>query len=160
MPLKLNVGVSRKLGQPDYGSLGASCHIEVELPQELLERDLEGFHVRVRDAYIAAHQAVHDELDRLQGQARSPRPLGGPNGHAGCPGDTAPRPRSETPIRSNGRPRKSATARQLAAIEALARRGGADLDALLAELGVERPEALSLAQASALIDTLKAAEAL
>ena len=35
MPLKLNVGVSRKVGLPDYCSAGASCNVEVELDSGL-----------------------------------------------------------------------------------------------------------------------------
>src|SRR5436309_11108475 len=66
MPLTLNVGVSRKMGLPDYGSIGASCNLEMELDAGLLERDLDGFHARIRGAYVAAHQAVHDEMARLQ----------------------------------------------------------------------------------------------
>ncbi len=31
MALKLNVGVSRKVGLPDYGSVGASCNLELEI---------------------------------------------------------------------------------------------------------------------------------
>ena len=42
MPMKLNVGVSRKIGLPDYGSVGASCNLELELDSSLLERDLDG----------------------------------------------------------------------------------------------------------------------
>ena len=64
--MKLNVGVSRKVGLPDYGSVGASCNLELEMDSGQLERDLDGFQARVRDAYVAAHQAVHDELARLQ----------------------------------------------------------------------------------------------
>ena len=30
MPLKLNVSVSKKIGQPDFGSLGAVCGVELE----------------------------------------------------------------------------------------------------------------------------------
>ena len=66
MPMKLNVGVSRKVGLPNYGSVGASCNLELELDATLLERDLNAFHTQIRGAYMAAHQAVHDELARLQ----------------------------------------------------------------------------------------------
>ena len=31
MPLTLNVGLSKQIGQPDYGSLGASRNVQVEL---------------------------------------------------------------------------------------------------------------------------------
>jgi hypothetical protein len=64
--LKVNLGVIRKAGQPDYGSVGASYHLELEIDAGLLERDLDGFLARVRSAYVAVHQAVHDELARLQ----------------------------------------------------------------------------------------------
>jgi hypothetical protein len=62
MPLKLNVGLSRKIGQPDYGSLGASCHLEVELDQSLVFHDLDGLHERIKNVFAACRQAVSDEL--------------------------------------------------------------------------------------------------
>jgi hypothetical protein len=58
MPLKLNVGLSKKVGLPDYGSLGASCHVEVELEGSLIHHDLESFQRHVKNAYVACHQAV------------------------------------------------------------------------------------------------------
>jgi len=72
--LKLNVGVSRKVGLPDYGSVGASCNVELEVDLSLIDRDLDAFHARVRDVYVAAHQAVHDELARLQAPSSHRRP--------------------------------------------------------------------------------------
>ena len=50
MPLKLNVGTCKKIGQPHYGSLGASCNVEIELDQSLLFDDLDAFQERVMHA--------------------------------------------------------------------------------------------------------------
>jgi hypothetical protein len=93
MPLKLSVGLCKKIGQPDYGSLGASCHVEVELDGSLLDNDLERWHQHVRRAYVACAQAVNDELARLDrvGQANgdpSARNVtAGPQNHASSNGD-------------------------------------------------------------------------
>ncbi len=161
MPMKLNVGVSRKVGMPDYGSVGASCNLEMELDSGLLEKDLDGFHARIRGAYVAAHQAVHDELARLQVSV-----------------DTSaerPSPRHATTLARNGdaveerngssghaqvdqsRGQKPATPSQVKAILAISRRQNTKLGELLQqEYGVDRPEDLTIRQASDLIDLLKA----
>jgi hypothetical protein len=153
--LKLTVGVSRKLGLPGYSSVGASCALELELDAGLLESDLDAFHGRVRSAYVAAHQAVHDELARLQGPPRA-TPSGGdesaePSNRNGSSGGSNGRPPQPRPPAS-----RPATAGQARVIVSLARRRGADLGVLLREgFAVDRPEDLSLAQASALIDRLR-----
>jgi Protein of unknown function (DUF1018) len=159
MPLKLNVGVSKKVGLPDYGSAGATCNLELELDAYLLETDLDGFHQRVRSAYVAAQQAVHDELSRLQSPAAPPssaeirraahdRPAHR-NGQAAS---------SSRPAANRTRPSRPATTNQVRAIQTIARRLNADLDGLLREeFGVERLEDLSMSEASRVIDDLKAA---
>jgi len=165
VPLRLNVGVSREVALPDYRSVGASCNLELEVDAGLLERNLDAFHARVRDVNVAAHQAVHDELARLHAGAQA-----GPPEHPRDdprPDDRATRGRPETngrrvdPPRGGGDRRPSAraaTAKQVAALVALARRAGADLEGLLHDqCGVARPEELTLAQASRAIDLLKAA---
>ena len=140
MSMKLTIGVARKLGQPRYGSLGASCGVELELELDgsALRGDPAEFHRRVRLAYDACARAVDEELRRLQA---------GPDGPGGCGDryDGGPSP-----------PRQPATAAQVRALGRLAARRGLDLDALAAErFGVDGPEELSVAEASRLIDELK-----
>ncbi len=159
MPLKLNVGVSKKVGLPEYSSAGAMCNLEFELESGLLA-DLAGFHEKVRDAYVACHQAVNDELARLRGQSATPvaAPVATSNGlgHRNGTGPHADGAHARTGGRD--RPPKPATPGQVKAIYAIGRARRADLEGLLRDdYGVGRPEELSLAQASGLIDSLKAA---
>jgi hypothetical protein len=136
MPLKLSVGVSRKLGQPGYGSLGAACGVEVELDPGLLHDDPEEFDRRARSAYVACARAVDAELARLA--APSARPAV----HEDHP--DADRP---------GR-----TPRQLRALGAIARSRGVEPDDLLAGHGLDAGT-VSAADASRLITELRGAMA-
>ena len=58
MPMTLNVGLSKKIGQPNYGSLGCSCNVQVELPANLVFDDPETFHRQVKNAYLACSNSA------------------------------------------------------------------------------------------------------
>jgi hypothetical protein len=61
MTIKINVGVNKKIGLPDYGSAGGHCNIEIEADNSVLN-DAEEFLQRVRDAYEVARMSVEEEL--------------------------------------------------------------------------------------------------
>ena len=86
MPLTLNVAISKKQGLPDYGSIGATCGLNVEVDGSLLDNDLDGLQRRIQMAYTACSQAVNDELVRLQGNGEPAAANGhvrsNGNGHA------------------------------------------------------------------------------
>ncbi len=156
MPLTLNVGIARKLGQPGYSSIGASCHLEVELENGLLG-DPEGLQGKIRQAYRACARAVQQELDRqTTSEATEPTPSNPEPADRNGRNQDADRPNNRL-NQGRRRPVRPASSAQVQAIRAIAHDHGADLAGLLNdEYGVGRAEELSSAQASKLIDTLKA----
>jgi len=66
MPLKINVGLSKKIGLPEFSSVGASCNVEFETDHTLLQEDPDKFHQRAQNAFSACRQAVEGELARHQ----------------------------------------------------------------------------------------------
>ena len=152
MPLTLNVGVSKKIGQPDYGSLGASCHVEVELDAGLLSGEPELFQQRVRQAYAACCQAVNDELawhqnGSVQNNGSSNGPAASANGSSNNSHNSNPNRRSKA---------RPATSSQVRALNAIAERQRLNLANVLAErFQIQTADELSITEASELIDELK-----
>lgn len=75
MAIKANIGVSRKLGMPEYSSIQASCNLEIELDVRMLDDDPDAFSDRIRHYYGLAQRAVDEELERLRtGRTAAPAP--------------------------------------------------------------------------------------
>lgn len=154
MPMKLNVGLSRKVGEPNYGSRGASVNLELELDSSLVGEP-ERLRDRIRQLYQLAKASVDEELN---GNGHHPSERGGDgsdgfdryrvagngngNGHSG-----------------NGHGPRRATSSQVKAIHAIAGRNRIDVTRLVQDrFSVQRPDDLSISDASTLIDELKAAQ--
>lgn len=150
MPFTMNLGLSKKVGLPDYGSLGASCHVELEIDGESLSHDPKQFHEQARAVYAACSRAIEDELARqLSTQAtpsvvRDPARNGLSNGHEASGRLTGGQP---------------ASAKQLAYIDQLAGQikglGSSQLAGLARRLSGKTVAELSSLEASSLIDALK-----
>jgi len=162
--LKLNVGISKKIGLPDYGSLGTTCNVEVEVDGRLIFDDLEAFHQKVRQAYVACAQAVNDELARQQGSTSQTES----QTHDASPTDTGSDTPPATPsttngngnVHRNGTNASGASQKQLNYANELAGQinglGARRLEALANKMFGKPIAGLSSLDASGLIDTLKA----
>ena len=59
--IKLNAGFSRKTGEPNYGSRGASVNLELELESSVIDSP-DKMHDRIRALFSLARKAVDEEL--------------------------------------------------------------------------------------------------
>lgn len=146
---KIHVGITRKSGQPNYGSFGAECHLEIETdlraPDETLPQ-------RIREAFNVCRQEVDRELksgSTIEGHAHQPTVPMPPISHA-----DEHRTAKRSPQRSQ-RVRPASDA-QVRAIHAIAAKANVGLASQLSDdFGVGTPQQLTLRQASDLIKNLK-----
>ena len=138
MPLKLNIGLSRKVGEPNYGSRGASVNLELELESGLLSNPTR-LQERIKHLFGMVKVSLAEELN----SSSHPPIIGAASSRESVPTNQAGATRMATPA-------------QIKALFALARQQGVELTAFLQErCQVYRPQDLTLRQASTLIDALK-----
>ena len=179
MPVKLNIGLSRKVGEPHYGSRGASINLEVELDSGLLQ-DAAQLRERVQELYQLARQSVDEELHRPAEVEVSPhsdeRPVNRISGHANNGhklnlSATNGEARNGRPAnvqnngnangQTNGHGHRTvevarASSGQIRAIFAITKRLGLDPNAIIQErFRIYRMEDLTMREASSLIDDLQ-----
>ena len=141
--IKLNCGVSRKVGEPNYGSRGASVNVELELDSATVQ-DPKLLHEKIRKIFALAKTSVDEELG--VGTTGTSQQLSQPS--------NVPAPSQTGPV-SNGNSAKPATEGQLRAIWAICNQLELDQDAE-AQRTFRRPVSqLTAPEASKLIDHLK-----
>ncbi|MFQ5492226.1 MAG: hypothetical protein ACE5GE_16040 [Phycisphaerae bacterium] len=140
--LKLNAGFSRKIGEPNYGSRGASVNVELEVESNLIG-DPDALLGRIRHLFDLARRSVDQELASANNGGNAP------SQHSGRGNGTNDR-----------QPVRYATQSQQRAIRAICKRLNRDADQLAHQrFNVNGLDELTLQEASALIDELKANQA-
>lgn len=61
----INVGLTKKVGQPNYSSLGVSCHFEVKPDKDALEKPDE-LKAYIRSLFALCTSAIEDELSKQE----------------------------------------------------------------------------------------------
>jgi hypothetical protein len=163
MAVKLNLGLSKKVGEPNYGSRGASVNIEIEVDPALVGEPTK-FLERIRQVFNLVRTSVNEELSgQIDGQtvphsdksAQSADSItreavlnnGHRDGHCNGIGE------------EQGNGIRLATRAQIKALIAISRQLGIDLARLIYErFHARRADDLSLRQASQLIGELRSSE--
>jgi hypothetical protein len=153
--ITFNVGLSKKVGTTNYGSLGATCNVTFEAGHDLLDSDLASFHQKVKNAFVACRQAVQDELAREQASGGNSQANGAGSGHAAQA--------SNNGSNGNGHAATTASEKQLGYAKQLAKGiqglGTRRLETLSQKMYGKPLVGLTTLDASNLIDTLKSIKA-
>lgn len=139
MPIRLNVGLTKKVGQENYGSKGASVNLELELDGALVQEPSK-LKEKIGQMFAMCRSSLNDELNGGNG-----------NGH-GAPSVSKSNGTGNGSTQSKHRP---ATQSQIRAIQSICSNKGINLAGFLSDYGVEKAEDLSIKQASQIIDHLK-----
>ena len=171
MPLKLNIGLSRKVGEANYGSRGATVNVELEVDSSLATEPAK-LQERIRAMFNLVRASVNEELNGSNGNAPTEAPAPAPpstNGNGNGNGYHQAPPKNtngngngngngyrQASPPANGSKARPATVSQVRAIHAIASRLNVNLNKLLTDrFQIASPEQLSLRDASGLIDELK-----
>ena len=152
--IKLNAGVSRKVGEPNYGSRGASVNVELELESSAAQ-DADVLHQKIRGLFAIAKNAVDEELGLGAHRPASAQPAAAPQGQANGRGEPPqPAANGHRNGAANGKAR-SASEAQLRAIRAICERLGLDPELQAKQQCARAVSELSLPEASGMIGHLK-----
>src|SRR5207245_32030 len=156
MPLKLNVGLNRKIGEANYSSRGANVNVELEVDSSLVSEPAK-LQERIRQLFGLVRMSLAEELNGGNNghEANNGANASHDNGHRnGGNGDSRSH---DTDQRSN--PPRPATTSQVKALFAITKSQRLNLNQLLRErFQVGKPEDLTIKEASQLIDQLKNSE--
>jgi len=142
--LKLNAGFSRKVGEANFGSRGASVNVELELESGLVG-DADALMNRIRTLFSIAKRAVNAELNNEPISQDTPNSQTNRQGNGGRNGRS-----------TDGEPVRNATVSQLRAIRTICNRQGLDAAQVANEkFQVDDLNELTIREASSLIDHLK-----
>jgi hypothetical protein len=154
MPLKLNVGASRKVTDNNYGSRGASVNLEFELDASLVAEP-DKLQAEIRRLFGLVRASVAEELN---GHGKA-----GGNGAADTQTANLRAPHFDGGVTTssragtNGTGSRPATASQVRALHAIARSQGIELSRFLYDcFQLHRANDLTIKLASTAIDALKA----
>ena len=78
MPLKLNVGLNRKVGEANFSSRGASVNLDIEV-DPTLAAEPGRLQERIRELFDLARQSIDEELRAVSSPASAP-PTNAPRG--------------------------------------------------------------------------------
>ena len=162
MPLKLQLGISKKQGLPAYGSIGAACQLELEVDSSLLGADPQPLAAYVQRIYAICAQAVEDELARHRLGRQDQNGRADSSSASGSPPTILLRPALSS-VPSREPPVKRITARQLDYACDLAERvvglAAGELDEFVSERFGKPTAELTSIEGSQLIDMLRAMHA-